>query len=65
MGLFRRSSAFTAGAGGPRQRGLLLAVLVTAAEWVVIDAGGVAGLTRDTPDQMFVGLTTNWGRIFK
>ena len=54
-----------AGAAGPRQRGMLLAVLVTAAEWAVIDAGGVAGLTRDTPDQMFVGLTTNWGRIFK
>ncbi len=56
---------FTAGAGGPRQRGLLLAVLLSAAEWAVIDAGGAAGLTRETPDQIFVGLTTNWGRIFK
>lgn len=55
----------TAGAAGPRQRGFLAAMLVTFAEWVVLDLGGVVGLTAGTADQMFVGLTTNMGRIFK
>jgi hypothetical protein len=56
---------FTTGGAGPPQRGFLAAVLVTAAEWVVVDMGGVVGLTAETADQVFVGVTTNLGRIFK
>jgi hypothetical protein len=56
---------FTGGGAGPRQRGFLAAVMVTVAEWVVVDAGGVRGLGDGTPDQLFFGITTNLGRIFK
>jgi hypothetical protein len=56
---------FTAGAAGPQQRGLLGAALVTLAEWAVVDVGAVLGLTRESPDQVFLGVTTNVGRIFK
>ena len=56
---------FTAGAAGPQQRGLLGAALVTVAEWAVVDVGGVLGLTRASADQLFLGVTTNVGRIFK
>jgi len=56
---------FTGGAAGPRQRGFLAALMVTAADWVVVDGGGVLGLVAGTPDQLFVGVTTNLGRIFK
>lgn len=56
---------FTAGGAGPAQRGFLGATLITLAEWVVLDAGGVLGLEDDTPDQVFLGVTTNLGRIFK
>ncbi len=56
---------FTAGGAGPGQRGLLAALLVTVVDWVVVDAGGVRGLVDGTPDQLFLGVTTNLGRIFK
>jgi hypothetical protein len=56
---------FTAGAAGGRQRGLLVSLLVTAAEWAVLDLGGVWGLAAGSPDQAFVGLTTNLGRLFR
>jgi hypothetical protein len=56
---------FTAGGAAPAQRGGLAAALVTVAEWAVVDVGGVVGLTAGTPDQLFVGVTTNLGRIFK
>lgn len=56
---------FTGGGVGTRQRGLLAAVMVTVADWVVLDAGGVRGLVDGTPDQLFLGMTTNVGRIFK
>lgn len=56
---------FTAGTAGPRQRGLLGSVLVTLAEWAIVDAGGVWGLTAGSPDQLFLGSTTNLGRMFK
>lgn len=56
---------FTAGGAGERQRGLLGSVLVTVTEWAVADLGGVWGMTVESPDQLFVGLTTNLGRIFK
>ena len=56
---------FTAGGSGPRQRGVLVAVLTTLGESVVADAGGVWGATSGTPDQLFVGLTTNLGRLFE
>ena len=55
---------FSAGAVGPRLAGVLGAVTIRLAEWAVIDAGGAAGATDSTPDQLFVGLTTNLGRLF-
>jgi hypothetical protein len=54
---------FTAGGAGPRQRGALGAVVVRLLEWAVVDVGGSLGLTDDTPDQLFVGVTTNLGRF--
>ena len=56
---------FTVGGAGPRQRGFLAALMVTVAEWMVVDGGGVRGLVGGTPDQLFLGMTTNLGRIFK
>jgi len=56
---------FTEGGVGPALAGALVAVLITPNEWVVVDVGGVWGATRPTPDQLFVGVTTNLGRIFK
>jgi hypothetical protein len=56
---------FTEGGAGPRQRGFLGALMVTVADWVVMDGGGVYGLVDGTPDQLFFGITTNLGRIFK
>ncbi len=57
--LFRIS----AGAAGPRQAGLLGAVTVTPVQWMVIDAGGTVGLGSGSPDAIFLGLTTNLGRL--
>ena len=56
---------YTSGAAAPRQRGFLAALMVTASESVVLDVGGVRGLVDGTPHQVFVGLTTNLGAIFK
>jgi hypothetical protein len=56
---------FTGGGAGPRQRGFLGAVMVTVVDWVVVDGGGVRGWVDGTPDQLFLGVTTNVGRIFK
>ncbi len=55
---------YSAGAGEPAQWGALGAVTVRLAQWAVVDAGGSVGLWRDTPDLVFVGLTTNLGRVF-
>ena len=55
---------FTAGGAGPRLAGVLGAVTIRLAEWAVLDAGGAAGATAATPDQVFVGITTNLGRLF-
>jgi hypothetical protein len=55
---------FTTGGAGPRLAGVLAAVTIRVAEWAVIDAGGSAGATDATPDQVFVGITTNLGRLF-
>jgi hypothetical protein len=65
VGLAAELFDFTAGGAGPRQRGLLAAIMVTVVDWVVVDAGGVRRLVDGTPDQVFVGVTTNLGRIFK
>ena len=56
---------FTTGGVGPALSGALVAVLITPGERVVVDAGGVWGVTRQTPDQLFLGVTTNLGRIFE
>src|SRR2546429_3821308 len=55
---------YSSGGTGPGQGGLLGAVTVRPAEWLVVDGGGVAGLGAGR-DQLFLGVTTNLGRIFK
>ena len=57
--------AFADGGAGPGQRGALGSVLVTLAEWAVLDVGGVVGLSDASLDQVFVGLTTNFGAIMR
>lgn len=56
---------FTSGGAAPRQRGFLGALLVNVSQSVVVDLGGVRGLVDGSPHQVFVGLTTNLGAIFK
>ncbi len=53
------------GGAGAAQGGLLGAVTLRLAKWAVVDGGGVRGLGPESPDQLFLGLTTNMGRIFK
>jgi hypothetical protein len=53
----------TAGGAGSRQTGVLGAVSFRFVEWAVLDAGGIAGLGTGSADHLFVGLTTNLGRI--
>ena len=55
---------FTRGGAGPQLAGVLGAVTLRLSQWAVADAGGVRGTARGTPDQLFVGMTTNLGRIF-
>jgi hypothetical protein len=55
---------FTPGGAGARLAGVLGAITLRVAEWIVLDAGGVARTTSETPDQVFVGVTTNLGRLF-
>jgi hypothetical protein len=55
---------FTPGGAGSRLAGVLGAVTIRLAEWAVVDAGGSVGTTEETPDQLFVGITTNMGRLF-
>jgi len=55
---------FTAGGAGARVGGVLGAITLRITEWALVDAGGVVGTTAATQDQVFVGLTTNLGRIF-
>jgi hypothetical protein len=54
---------FASGGAGPAQSGALGSVLVTLAEWAIADVGGVLGLSDASPNQLFVGLTTNFGAI--
>ena len=55
---------FTPGAAGPRFAGLLGAFTVRVAPWAVIDAGGQWGTTTNSPNAVFLGLTTNLGKAF-
>ena len=52
-----------AGGAGPRQAGLLGALTFAPARWVVLDGGGTAGLGSGSPEALFVGITTNLGRL--
>jgi hypothetical protein len=54
---------YTPGGAGSRLSGVLGAVTVRVAPWAVIDAGGQLG-TANSPNAVFVGLTTNLGRVF-
>ena len=64
-GLATELYGFTAGAGEWAEWGALGAVTVRPAEWIVVDAGGSVGLWRETPHLVFVGVTTNLGKVFK
>ena len=64
VGLAVELFEFTPGGAGSRLAGVLGAVTIRLAEWAVVDAGGAAGATDGTPDQVFVGITTNLGRQF-
>jgi hypothetical protein len=54
---------FTAGAAGPRFAGLLGALTFRFERWAVADAGGVLHAAPSSPNQVFVGITTNLGRV--
>ena len=56
---------YTSGGAAPRQGGFLAALMIQVSESVVLDVGGVRGLGDESPHQVFVGLTTNLGAIFK
>ena len=56
---------FSAGAAGPRFAGLLGALTLRLAPWAVADVGGVLHGAPDSPDQVFVGMTTNLGRLIR
>jgi hypothetical protein len=55
---------FTSGGSGTQLAGVLAAITLRVAEWIVLDAGGVARTTSGTQDQIFLGCTTNLGRLF-
>jgi len=63
VGLTAELFRISAGAAGPRQAGLLGAITVTPLEWMVIDTGGALGLGSGSPDVVFLGLTTNLGKL--
>jgi hypothetical protein len=55
---------FTPSGAGSRLAGVLGAVTVRVTPWAVIDAGGQLGTTANSPNAVFLGLTTNLGRVF-
>lgn len=55
---------FTPGGAGPRFAGVLGALTFRVAPWAVVDGGGEWGTTRRSPNSVFLGLTTNLGRVF-
>ena len=55
---------FGSGGAGARNAGVLGAITLRLAEWAVADAGGVVRTASGTPDEVFVGLTTNLGRLW-
>lgn len=63
LGVAAELFRISVGAAGPRQSGLLGALLVTPAQWIVIDVGGTIGLGSGSPDVIFLGATTNFGRL--
>src|SRR5947207_510055 len=61
LGLFGPLYARTSGGSGVGDLG---AATIRLTEWAVVDAGGAVGATGGTPDQLFLGITTNLGRLF-
>jgi hypothetical protein len=64
VGITFEAFTFTPGGAGSRTAGILGAVTLRLAEWAMADAGGVVRTASGTPDQLFVGMTTNLGRLF-
>jgi len=54
---------FTPGGAGPRFAGVLGALTLKVTQSTVVDAGGEIRVAKGSQDQVFVGLTTNIGRI--
>ena len=63
LGVTAELFRISAGGAGPRQAGLLGALTVSPVPWIVIDLGGTRGLGSGSPDVVFLGLTTNLGRL--
>ena len=63
-GLTAEAFRFSSGGAGPQLACVLAAVTLRPAKWVVVDAGGVARATPGTPRQLFIGVTSNVGRLF-
>ena len=65
VGVTLEAFQFTAGAAGARLAGILGGVTFRLTNWAIADVGGVARTATGTPDQVFLGLTTNLGRVFR
>ena len=63
FGLTGECFDFTPGAAGARFAGLLGALSYRFAPGAVLDLGGAHGTTRSSPNSLFIGLTTNLGRL--
>src|SRR6059058_441947 len=65
VGVTLEAFQFTAGGAAAQLAGILGGVTFRLTNWAVADVGGVAGTATATPDQVFLGLTTNLGRVFR
>lgn len=63
LGLTGECFDYTPGAATSRFAGVLGGATFRLAPWAVLDAGGVHGTTGGSPNSLFLGLTTNVGRV--
>ena len=65
LGVTLEAFRFSEGGAGARLAGILGGVTFRIANWAVADVGGVTRTAAGTPRQVFLGLTTNLGRMFR
>ena len=65
VGITLEAFQFSEGGAGPRLAGILGGVTFRLVNWAVADVGGVTRTATGTPRQVFLGLTTNLGRVFR